>query len=93
MKKIFLLLAFTGIVGASSASTVVTLNHKPSVTFKQDGKKKKACCKKDATHDCSKHEKGKCTMSDSTKHNCAAHKAKKDSCTHHGATPAVPPAK
>lgn len=95
MKKIFLLLAFTGIVGASSASTLVTLNNKPSVTFKQDDKKKKGCCKKDATHDCSKHEKGKCNKekSDSTKHDCSKHqKAKKDS-TKHGATPAVPPAK
>jgi hypothetical protein len=61
MKKLFLLLAFTGIVAASSASTIVSLT-KANVTLgeekKGDDKKKKeekkscdkdhACCKKDA---------------------------------------------
>lgn len=109
MKKIFLLLAFAGIVGASSANTFTTSNKSVTSTFKQDEKKKKDCCKKDKNHDCSKHEKGKCTMSDSTKHDCSKHekgKCHSDStksckkepkgkkdCCKHGATPAVPPAK
>lgn len=91
MKKIFLLLAFAGIVGASSANTFVRLNKATTVTFKQDEKKKKDCCKKDKNHDCSKHEKGKC-HSDSTKSCTKQNKGKKDCCKH-GATPAVPPAK
>jgi hypothetical protein len=62
MKKLFLLLAFTGIVAASSASTIVSLTKGTVITLgeekKGDEKKKKeekkscdkdhACCKKDA---------------------------------------------
>jgi hypothetical protein len=58
MKKIFLSIAFAGIVGASSAASLATLNKLTTVTFKQDDKKK-ACCKKDANRDCSKHSKSK----------------------------------
>jgi hypothetical protein len=56
MKKLFLLVAFTGIVGASSASSIVALTKGTVITVggdeKKDEKKKcekgKACCKKDA---------------------------------------------
>lgn len=56
MKKLFLLIAFTGIVGASSALSVVSLTKGTFITVggeeKKDEKKKcdkdKACCKKDA---------------------------------------------
>jgi hypothetical protein len=58
MKKLFLLVAFTGIVAASSASTLVSLTKGTVITLgeekKGDEKKKKkkkssekACCKKD----------------------------------------------
>lgn len=59
MKKIFLLLAFTGILGAASASTVLSVT-KATVVVNGDDKKgddkkkdkektkEKACCKKDA---------------------------------------------
>ena len=52
MKKLFLLVAFTGIVGASSAMSVVALTKSSVITIgdeKKDDKKKdekKACCKK-----------------------------------------------
>jgi hypothetical protein len=54
MKKLFLLVAFTGIVGASSALSVVALNKASVITLGGDEKKsddkkkddKKACCKK-----------------------------------------------
>lgn len=57
MKKVFLLLAFTGILGAASASTI--LSTKASIVMhagddkkgddkKKDKGKEKACCKKDA---------------------------------------------
>lgn len=53
MKKIFLLLAFTGLVGATSANSLVTLTKGTIIAFsgddkKQEGKKKcdkKSCCK------------------------------------------------
>jgi hypothetical protein len=58
MKKLFLLLAFTGILGAASATTILTANKGTAVVSigeekKGDEKKKekgkeKACCKKDA---------------------------------------------
>jgi hypothetical protein len=55
MKKLFLMLAFTGMVGAASATTVASMT-KANVTIggeeKKDEKKKKksakACCSKDA---------------------------------------------
>jgi hypothetical protein len=55
MKKLFLLIAFSGIIGASSALTVSTLSKATVITLggeekKGDEKKKcdkdKACCKK-----------------------------------------------
>ena len=56
MKKIFLLAAFTGIVGAASAISVVSLTKSTVITVggdeKKDDKKKgdkKACCKKGET--------------------------------------------
>ncbi|MES2591944.1 MAG: hypothetical protein V4608_08670 [Bacteroidota bacterium] len=56
MKKLFLLIAFTGIVGASSALSVASLSKATVINAggeeKKDEKKKcdkdKACCKKDA---------------------------------------------
>ena len=56
MKKLFLLCAFTGIVGAASATTIATFTKTSTVNVggddkKGDDKKKKdekACCKKDA---------------------------------------------
>ncbi len=59
MKKLFLLFAFAGIVGASSAASLVTLNKATTVTFKQDDKKKE-CSKKDKDHNCSKSKKECC---------------------------------
>lgn len=61
MKKLFLLVAFTGIIGAASATSFVSLNKATVITFKGDDKKgddkkkkdekscdkDKACCKKD----------------------------------------------
>ena len=51
MKKLFLLVAFTGIVGAASAVTVNTLSKATVITVGDDKKdeKKKACCKKGET--------------------------------------------
>jgi len=62
MKKLFLMLAFTGIVGAASATSIASLTKASVITLgtddkKTDDKKKeekkscdkdKACCKKDA---------------------------------------------
>jgi len=56
MKKLFLFVAFTGIVGATSASAITTFSKTSIVSVcgddkKGDDKKKKdekACCKKDA---------------------------------------------
>ena len=56
MKKLFLLIAFTGIVGAASATTLVTSSPAAVVAVKGDPikgddkkkKEEKACCKKDA---------------------------------------------
>ncbi len=79
MKKIFLLFAFAGIVGANSAASLVTMNKATTVTVKQD-EKKKGCCRK--------HK----DMNDSTK-NCSRHNKGKRGCCKHGATPAVTPAK
>ena len=57
MKKLFLLLAFTGIVGAASATSVVALTKGTVITFGGDDKKqekkkcdKKACCKSKEAH-------------------------------------------
>lgn len=57
MKKLFLLLAFTGMIGAASATSISVITKSTVVTFKGDDKKKKedkkkcdkdkACCKKD----------------------------------------------
>ena len=56
MKKLFLLCAFTGIVGAASATTIATFTKASIVCTNGDDKKgddkkkkdEKACCKKDA---------------------------------------------
>lgn len=87
MKKIFLLVAFAGIVGASSTTSLMALNKKTTITFKQDDKKKK-----EGAHDCSKHAKGECHKgSDSTKHDCSKHTKGKKDCCKKGAAPEVHP--
>jgi hypothetical protein len=69
MKKLFLLIAFTGIVGAASASSLVAFNKATVITNggdeKKDEKKKcdkdKACCKKgEKSGKACSGEKGKC---------------------------------
>ncbi len=63
MKKLFLLLAFTGIVGAASASTIVSHAKGTVITLGDEKKKKdkKACSEKDATtKSCSKESKKSC---------------------------------
>lgn len=65
MKKIFLLVAFTGIIGASSALTVSALTKGTVITLGGEEKKaekkkcdsKKACCKSDAKAKSCSHEK------------------------------------
>lgn len=60
MKKVFLLAAFAGIVGASSAATVLTFAKGTVITLGDDKKgddkkkcdKKKACCKKGEGKSC-----------------------------------------
>lgn len=64
MKKLFLLVAFTGIIGASSALTVASLSKGNLISIggeeKKADKKKcdknKACCKKDSEAKLSKNE-------------------------------------
>ena len=67
MKKLFLLLAFTGIVGAASATSIASINNTSVITLggeekKGDDKKKKeekACCKKEGSAKaCSGEAKG-----------------------------------
>jgi uncharacterized protein YfaQ (DUF2300 family) len=70
MKKLFLLVAFTGIVGAASATSFASLTKVAIVTFKGDDKKKeekKSCCKKD--------EKGKTCTGEGEKKSCCKAKA------------------
>ena len=70
MKKLFLLVAFTGIVGASSAISVVALTKASVINVGGDEKKsddkkkdeKKACCKKG--------EKGKTCSGDKKEKAC-----------------------
>ncbi len=57
MKKLFLLLAFAGIVGAASANTLVTLS-KGTIVFLGDDKK--GDDKKKEGKSCSKEEKAGC---------------------------------
>ena len=62
MKKLFLLAAFTGIVGAASANTLITLSKGTVIVLgddKKDDKKKdgKSCCKKDGKACCKKDGK------------------------------------
>jgi hypothetical protein len=74
MKKIFLLVAFAGMVGASAVS---------AGNLRQDDKNKTE------HHDCSKHAKGECKKDgkDATKH-CENNSNGKKACCKKGATPA-----
>jgi hypothetical protein len=104
MKKIFVFIAFAGMVGTTTAASLATFNKVNTLAYMQDDKKqdeKKHDCSKHAKgecdkgkHDCSKHAKGECHkgMSDSTKKDCSKHHGKKDCCKK-GATPATPPTK
>lgn len=81
MKKMFLLLAFTGILGAASAATIgsskVTIaihngdDKKGGDDKKKDKDKEKACCKKDekGNKSCCKKKEGetKTTSDNATK--------------------------
>lgn len=67
MKKLFLLLAFTGVVGAASANSIATITYSTVITLggeekKGDDKKKKdekSCCKKEGSAKaCSGEAKG-----------------------------------
>ena len=80
MKKLFLLLAFTGIVDAASATTVTALTKGTVIILngddkKQEGKKqddkkkceKKSCCKKaEGTSGCSAAKTAKAEVKSST---------------------------
>ena len=67
MKKLFLLVAFTGIVAAASADTLLTLSKATVIVLgddkKGDDKKKegKSCCKKDGGKSCCKKGDSKAT--------------------------------
>jgi len=61
MKKLFLMLAFTGIVGAATANTLVTFS-KSTITFLGDDKK--GDDKKKEGKSCSKDEKTGCKKGD-----------------------------
>ncbi len=95
MKKLFLLVAFTGIVGASSALSVVALTKGTVVTLrgdeKKDEKKKcdknKSCCKKGGmSKGCSgeKMETKACSHGDAKGKTACNHK------TAEAATPVTP---
>ncbi len=99
MKKLFLLAAFTGIVGASSALSIVTLTKGTVITIggdeKKDEKKKcgkgKACCKKGG------EGKG-CAGEKAEGKGCSHGEAKGKGCSHDKApvtniTPAAPTTK
>ena len=86
MRKLFLLIAFTGIVGAASATTLVSTKAKLSTVIgddkKGDDKKKKdekACCKKDATGKHTADASGK-ACSGEAKTSCTAGGEKKSCC-------------
>ncbi len=90
MKKIFLFVAFAGMVGASAVSAGNLKQDDKNKTEHHDcSKHAKGECKKD--HDCSKHPKGECHKDgkDSAKH-CTSHPKGKKDCCKHGATPATP---
>jgi hypothetical protein len=85
MKKLFLALAFTGILGAASANTIASFTHVSVITVSGDEKKKKGD-KKDAktcTADAKATEKGgaKACCKEGAGHSCC-----------HGAAPAKPAA-
>ena len=79
MKKIFLLLAFTGIVGAASATSAVALTKGTVITLGGDDKKqekKKKCDKKS----CCKSKTAQASSG------CAAGKAEAKTCSHESKT-------
>jgi len=93
MKKLFLLIAFTGIIGASSAITVSALTKGTVITLggeeKKDKKKKcdkkKACCKKDAS--------ASAAEGTATTKTCAGDSKKKACCKSKGTAAVAPEAK
>lgn len=102
MKKLFLLVAFTGIVGASSALSVAALTKGTVVTLRGDEKKdekkkcdkKKACCKKGETAKACSGEKTEaktCSHGDAKGKSCC--KAKAEVGTNLTPAPATPTTK
>ncbi len=81
MKKMFLMLAFTGIVGASVANTLSVMNNTAVITLsgdkKGDDKKKKEDEKAKACHD-GKDEKAGCAGGSKS---CCKSKAKAEAST------------
>lgn len=73
MKKLFLLFALVGVVGAASATSLSTKINTEKITFRQDDKKQEP-----KGHNCSKHEKGKCDHAKG--HDCSKHA--KGECKH-----------
>lgn len=78
MKKVFLLMAFAGIIGSASAATIQFTSSKTLAVYttgddkkdekKKDKDKEKACCKKDGKACCKKKgEATKETTSNTTK--------------------------
>ena len=77
MKKLFLMLAFTGMVTAVSASTVSALSHTSiAITVGDDKKGDDKNKKKDKS--CSKDEKACCKKDASGKKSCCSKDGKKD---------------
>ena len=66
MKKLFLLVAFTGIVGASFTTALAAVVKHPTVCIngdekKEKGKKDKSCTKADGSKKCCKMSAKSCT--------------------------------
>jgi hypothetical protein len=78
MKKLFLMLAITGMVGATTATSVAAITKAPVSIEKTDDKEKKkkdekkACCKKDAN--------GKACTGEAAANKTCSHDANKSCC-------------
>jgi len=79
MKKLFLLFAFTGIVGAASATTL-TATKAEVVTVKGDDKKGDDKKKKDAKACCKSHEAKACSGEKTEAKACSGAGEKKSCC-------------
>jgi hypothetical protein len=85
MKKIFLFLAFIGMLNVVSANTLDNLLTSKPLGIQQDDKTKKDSS---THHSCSKHDKAKCDMKKGSHKDCSKGekgkccKMKKDSIAH-----------